>query len=295
MTAGIDRDAEGTGCLQRIDDVEVVRKTLGEILPRVGAGIGADETPLPIRTHPVLVMALQCCAVVLALVAERLAEAVEIIDVADQLVPDEMTGLVAEVAEQRPVGLVHRHARHFARHVVRLGRADGNQAVVVAGHGGHDEAGAVDLVLEEIEHQPALRIFAAIGMRQFETQKRIKQMALCLPYPAPAVDTLGCPGIRHQPVMAAGRAKALRIVRIDHPVAEIQGGIRAKAQRARRFRNDVPVRLLVGFQRVHLQPVWNETQAVAAADALAIVEMHRLSTGVAVKQSHGPGPFRRRS
>lgn len=76
-----------------------------------------------------------------------------------------MAGLMAEMAEQGAIGFVHRAARLFARRIVGLRGADGDQAFLVAGHSRHDIAVALDRILEEIEDQAALRVLRPIGMR----------------------------------------------------------------------------------------------------------------------------------
>ena len=40
---GVRRQAEGAGDLQRVDDMEVMRPGLGEVLPGMRRGVGADE------------------------------------------------------------------------------------------------------------------------------------------------------------------------------------------------------------------------------------------------------------
>ena len=60
----MDRDAEGGGGLQRIDDVQEMRPGFGEILPRMGGGIGTDEMLLPVGGWAVPVMGLERRAIV---------------------------------------------------------------------------------------------------------------------------------------------------------------------------------------------------------------------------------------
>ena len=70
---GVDAQAEGAGGLQRVDDVQIMRPGLGEILPGMGGGIGGNEILLPVRRRAFGVMALQGCGVILPLIAEHRA------------------------------------------------------------------------------------------------------------------------------------------------------------------------------------------------------------------------------
>lgn len=96
-------------------------------------------------------MGLQGCRIILPFVAEDGAEIGKAAPIAHQLVPDEMAGLVAEMAKQGAIGFVHRAARLFARRIVGLSGADGDQAFLMAGHSRHDKAVALYRILEEIE------------------------------------------------------------------------------------------------------------------------------------------------
>lgn len=89
-------------------------------------------------------MGLEGCHIILPFVAEDGAEIGKAAPIAHQFVPDEMAGLVAEMAKQRAVGFVHRAARLFARRIVGLCGADGDQAFLVTGHSRHDKAVALD-------------------------------------------------------------------------------------------------------------------------------------------------------
>ena len=95
-----------------------MRPGLGEILPRMRGRIGADEIVLPIRRRAFGIVLLQRLGVILPLVAEHGAEAVQLPAVAHQNVPVIMPDLVAEMAEQRAIGLVHRGAAVLALGVV---------------------------------------------------------------------------------------------------------------------------------------------------------------------------------
>jgi hypothetical protein len=131
---GADAQAERSGGLQGVDEVQVVRPILGEILPWVCAGIAADEPLLPVRGRTLVVMRLEAGAVVLALVAEYRPEPLQPDAVPNKTLPIVVAHLVAEVAEQRPVGLPHGAPDALAFGVVGLRDVDGDQTRGMACH-----------------------------------------------------------------------------------------------------------------------------------------------------------------
>ena len=176
--ARADPHAERRRGLQRVDHVEVVRPGFGQVLPRMRAGVGGDETLLPIRRRPVGVMALQRRAVVLALVAEQLPERLDVGRIAHQAVPVVVRDLVAEMAEQRAVGLAHLPPHALALGIVGLGEVDGDEAVVVAGHHRLGRRAVRRQLRQEVERQPVLRILQLGLQRQPELEQRVEQPVL---------------------------------------------------------------------------------------------------------------------
>ena len=130
---GGDAQSKGGGGLQRVHDVQVVGPALGEVLPRVGAGVAADEPLLPVRRRTLGVVSFETDAIVLALVAEQHAEPLQPNAVSHQPLPIVVTDLAAEVSEQRAVGLPHFLAGALALGVVGLGDVDGDQPLLMAG------------------------------------------------------------------------------------------------------------------------------------------------------------------
>lgn len=57
MAARVGCHAEGAGCFQRIDDMQIMGKAFGEVLPGVGGCIGGDEMLLPVGWRALLVIA----------------------------------------------------------------------------------------------------------------------------------------------------------------------------------------------------------------------------------------------
>jgi hypothetical protein len=95
-------NAESVSRLQCVDDVEIVRKSFGEILPRVHGGICADETFLPggliFRIVP-----LKSRAIILAVIAEDGSTARQVAAITHELVPVKVSDLMPEMAEQRAI------------------------------------------------------------------------------------------------------------------------------------------------------------------------------------------------
>jgi hypothetical protein len=70
----IDFDTEGRGDFQGVDDMQIMRPGLGEILPRVGTGIEADEIVAPGAVVRAGIMGPQRLGVIGPFVAEMVAE-----------------------------------------------------------------------------------------------------------------------------------------------------------------------------------------------------------------------------
>ena len=70
IVTGLDPQPERIRGLQSVHDVQVVSPAFGEVLPRVGSGIGADELLLPILSRTPIVVPPQGFGIVLALVSE---------------------------------------------------------------------------------------------------------------------------------------------------------------------------------------------------------------------------------
>ena len=120
-------------------------------------------------------MAIQRGLVVGVGVAEQLAEPLRVVlRRVDQPVVVIVPDLVAEMAEQRAVGLVHRDPQLLAVHVVALGEVQGDHAVVVAGE--H----LLVLTGQQVERQAVLRVLVAADDRQLQLVQFDDQPALGL-------------------------------------------------------------------------------------------------------------------
>ncbi|MNL20110.1 hypothetical protein D3C87_1413430 [compost metagenome] len=190
------------------------------------------------------------------------------------------------MAKHGAVWLIHIGAHLFASRIVGLGRADGDQALIVTCHRGDDGTVRGHLIHQKVEDKTAGGVSVTIGMRQAKPQDRIKQMPLRLADAVPLFNPLLCRHIRHQAIVAAGRAKGIGAFRRHRPVADIIHLIGAKPHLLFRLGDDLPVRFTRRRQRFHGKPFRHESQAMAAGDAEAIVEMDRLAAGCAGKKLH---------
>src|SRR5665213_3927820 len=106
----MDIHAEGAGHFQGIDNVEVMRPGLGEILPGMRGSISADETFLPVGNSAIGVIDLQRLAVIHRLIAENIPTRLDETAVTNQNIPKIMADLMTKVTEQGAVGFVHGRA-----------------------------------------------------------------------------------------------------------------------------------------------------------------------------------------
>ena len=222
-------DAEGAGHFQRIDDVQVMRPGLGKVLPGMRRRIGADEILPPVRNGAVGVIGLQRRPVIHRFVAENLAPAFDEAAVAHQQVPEIMADLVAKVAEQRAIWLVHDGAPPLALGVVGLFDRERDQAVVVARH--HSRPGEMGRACQKIERQALAAVGVALVERQIELHQRVEQAMLgdldLLPSANVACDTR----VGDRPVVPAGGAVEAGRVGLDHPIADAEPRIGAEAKK----------------------------------------------------------------
>src|SRR5205823_805237 len=93
---GADANAEGAGRLQRIDNMEIMRKCFGEVLPGMHTGIGAHKNALPAARRAIIIVALARCVIVLSFVAEESAAALDIAAVTHELIPIVVPNLVPD-------------------------------------------------------------------------------------------------------------------------------------------------------------------------------------------------------
>ena len=205
-----------------IAHVQVMRPTLGPVLPRVHAGVGADVMQPPPGGRALLVVLPQCGCIVEVLVAKKRSETVNPARSVNQPVPVIVAHFMPKMPQQRAVGLAHCLAHRFAHCVVSLVQAQGDQPGVVTGH----DMRAVVGRAQKVKHQAALGVFGhARSYRQSERQQGRHQPAFGQLYAAPkqaVVRVQRVIEVGNHPVQAAGPAKqhaVLRAVGRHQPVA----------------------------------------------------------------------------
>ncbi len=133
-----------------------------------------------------------------------------------------MPDLVAEVAEQRPVRLVHRHSQLLAVHVVALGEVQRDHAVLVTGE--H----LLELARQQVECESVIRVFVAPDDRQLHLVQFDDQPSLRLLRDGERHHGLGVGLVRPSPRQGARRAQPSGRRLLDQPVA--LGEIQIRAQ-----------------------------------------------------------------
>ncbi len=190
--------------LERVDDVQIVGPGLGEILPRMGTRISADEAVHPVRRRTFAVVALERHGVVLRLVAEGLAKRVDPALLHDQAVPIIMADLVADMPHKRAVRLSHGLPSRLPLRVVGLGDVDGDEPVVMSREHPLDASVRTRLVGDQVEGEAALRVLLAIRPRQPPAHQGSNHVAFGELDLAPAFEVRRDRQVRHEMVVPAG-------------------------------------------------------------------------------------------
>ncbi len=170
----LERQPARVSRFQRIDHVQVVGPGFGPVFPRVRCSVAADEALFPVGDRTVLVVPLECVAIILALVAEQRAVAVDPWCIGNQAVEIIVAALVTEVTQQRAITFVHLFARALALGRIGFGDVQRDQAIVVAGH--HALVGHA--IFEELECQAGIRLDFFRGRGQVQLRQREQQAAL---------------------------------------------------------------------------------------------------------------------
>src|SRR5580700_7936403 len=113
--------------------MEKVRRGLGPVFPRVGGCVGADMGILPILARSSAVVMTQCLGVIRTLVTEEATKFLQPCAVANESVPEIVSDLVAEMAEQGAIGLVLSDTLTLSFEVIGLINVQRDDAVVVTG------------------------------------------------------------------------------------------------------------------------------------------------------------------
>src|SRR5271166_4174057 len=131
---------------------------LRPVFPGVSAGVSRDERICPVDWRALLVMAFERLAVILPLVAEETAKLDNLIAPMDQPVPEVMSDLMSEMAQECPVRFVHLKSPRLALGIVGLGHVDSDNSVQVPGRCRDCPRHAGVEVGKEVERQTALRV-----------------------------------------------------------------------------------------------------------------------------------------
>jgi len=255
----------------------------------MAAGIGADEALAPVGRRAVGIVLLQRGAVVLALVAEQLAEGAQPFARLDQQLPVVMTGLMAQMAEQRAVGLAEVAAALLTARVVGLGGVKRDDAIGMAG----DDGRPTGQRQQQVEGQAQPIGHLGLGLhRQLQAQQRRHEAALGLLDAEPPDIGVRLREVGHgarEAAAAAQREAGLHLGAVQQPVAGGRGvevGATCIARRtAYRHAGFAPSDLATtqghAFQRDQPAAGGVITQRSLAGQALAVVEEDGAPAGAA--------------
>ena len=195
----------------------------------MAGGVGADGPLLPVRRRAALVMQLQRLGIIGAVVAEHGAAGVQTSAVAHQPVPHPVADLMAEMAEQGAVGLVHLRAHLLAIGIVGLADGDGDDTVIMPGQ----HLRSTWMLVEEVEHQSLDGVVHPVRQCDAEPYQRVEQPVLGGLQLAPELYRLSCGTIgrgdvRNGPVVPAGATEILSAASIHQPVAGVMLGVEAE-------------------------------------------------------------------
>jgi hypothetical protein len=193
-----------------------------------------------------------------------------------------MGDLVAKVAEQGAVGLVHLGAAALAFGVVGFDQGDGDQAVVVAGH--YLGAG-FRAVGEKIEGEAVFGIVDAVFQRQAQAQQRVEQVVLGGLCFLPARQALLDGEVRDGVVVAASQAECRVAVGGEQPVVGGVLGVVTLAHRGFRC-GECSVCVVFGFQGGERHRLRQVAQHVTAGFAPGVLEIDDLAAALAFEQLH---------
>ena len=171
-------------------------------------------------------MPLEGGLVIRLVVAEDRPAFGELAAVADEDVPVEVADLVAEMTEERAVGLAHRGTPRLALRIVSLGERDGDDALVMPGQ--HLRAVRSLAVGQKVEDQ-RFRAFADGGARQVELEQRVEEAVLRGLDAAPLRGGVGPVEMGDRAVVPACGAERVRPLLRDEPVADVVPRVRAEA------------------------------------------------------------------
>jgi hypothetical protein len=145
--------------VERVHHVHIVGPGSRPVLPRVAAGVGADEALAPVGRRARFVVRLQRGAVVLPFVAELGAPWLEPRAVFDETLPVVVAGLVSKVAQLGALRLRQCLAARLAPGIVGFLRVQRDHTVRMAG-AKRRRAGRG---LYQVEHEAVFRVFVNLA------------------------------------------------------------------------------------------------------------------------------------
>src|SRR6185436_4359545 len=104
--------------------MKIVRPGFRPVFPRMRTAVRADEVHRPVDRGTVLIVGLQGLVVVATLVTKHSSKVLEAAGSGDEPIPVVVTDFMAEVSEQRAIGLVETCPTQLALRVVGLGEVD---------------------------------------------------------------------------------------------------------------------------------------------------------------------------
>lgn len=236
-------------------------------------------------------MALERGRVILPIIAKNRPIFGKAGTVAQQKIPVEMTDLMPEMAEQRPIGLVHIHPCLLPLGIIGLAQINGDEPARMTGD---DRAWHPGIIGKEIESE-AGRALRQARQRQPQADQLIDEAVLGAFQPLPCVLMSRIGEIGNSPIVATGAAKPIDRIRGHKPVANAVRRIRAKAERpAPSLPDREPERWIIAhrrLQRTQEHGFGIISQGGTAALAQRILEKKQLAASLALEQPHMPIPW----
>ena len=183
----------------------------------------------------------------------------------DQHHPVVVSALMAQVAEERAVGLTEVLALALALDRVRFHDVDGDHAVEMAGH----------RVAREVERERTLHLRRR-AERQTEAQERVDEALLRALEIAPGRQAPRLGEIGDRTVQVAGSAERVGVRFGGEPIADAVGCVRAVAKQSAVAAVDLAEKARLrgrGFERNDRKRLRVEAQDVAAVDAHDVLEV----------------------
>ena len=195
---------------------------------------------------------------------------------------------MAEVAEQRAVGLAHGFAGALALGVVGLGEVDRDQPVGMAGD---DLRGLLPARLgEEVEGEPGLLILELADHGQAEPEQAIDQPVLGGLQALPAQEMVRRAEVGDRAVEPAGLAEGVPALGRHQPVAGVMDGIGAEALQRLGRDQRAPALAVERGERAECGLLGQIAQDMLAALAPGVLEVQQLAAMLALEQLHGRCP-----